>query len=88
MQHTCNTRAILSGVKKRKLTVVIFAGAETDASCLPCPGGYYCKTPGISSSTDTKCAAGYYCGKSKLLLFNICFLISFTNCYIFSLNVC
>ena len=28
--------------------------------CFDCPGGEYCETPGLTSSTS-QCSAGYYC---------------------------
>jgi hypothetical protein len=52
----------------RAITRAIFSGAETEESCISCPGGHYCKTPGLSTYADTKCTAGFYCGKGTQIL--------------------
>ena len=39
-------------------------------ACTPCPAGYYCPRPGLSSGTLYSCAAGFFCNEGKVTFLN------------------
>ncbi|XP_071497013.1 uncharacterized protein [Diadema antillarum] len=47
-------------------TIRYTEGAAGVGDCLPCPGGYYCETPGKTNATG-QCSAGYYCPANETI---------------------